>query len=109
MAYMAGRYSAYLDEFEALRRLAPEADRAALGPLRHREIMAQFPWRWTSGTISTSLDLISGMSVHSKLCVEPAEKSMRSEIVSRRVKRLRVFARVGRSLGNSSQALQIAA
>jgi dimethylamine/trimethylamine dehydrogenase len=40
MAYMAGRYPAYLDEFEALERLAPEDDMAALKLLTHHEVVA---------------------------------------------------------------------
>jgi dimethylamine/trimethylamine dehydrogenase len=40
MAYMAGRYPAYLDEFEALERLAPEDDRPALKQLTHHEVVA---------------------------------------------------------------------
>ena len=36
---------------------------------------------------------LTGMSACSKLCGERARKSMRSEIVSRRVKRLTVFLR----------------
>ncbi len=40
MAYMAGRYPAYLDEFEALERLAPEDDVPALKLLTHHEVVA---------------------------------------------------------------------
>ncbi len=40
MAYMAGRYPAYLDEFEALERLAPEDDMPALKLLTHHEVVA---------------------------------------------------------------------
>ncbi len=40
MAYMAGRYPAYLDEFEALERLAPEDDRPALKLLTYHEVVA---------------------------------------------------------------------
>jgi dimethylamine/trimethylamine dehydrogenase len=40
MAYMAGRYPAYLDEFEALERLAPEDDLPALKLLTHHEAVA---------------------------------------------------------------------
>jgi dimethylamine/trimethylamine dehydrogenase len=40
MAYMAGRYPAYLDEFEALERLAPEDDRPALKLLTDHEVVA---------------------------------------------------------------------
>jgi dimethylamine/trimethylamine dehydrogenase len=37
---MAGRYPAYLDEFEALERLAPEDDMPALKLLTHHEVVA---------------------------------------------------------------------
>jgi len=40
MTYMAGRYPAYLDEFEALERLAPEDDVPALKLLTHHEVVA---------------------------------------------------------------------
>lgn len=40
MAYMAGRYPAYLDEFEALERLAPKDDIPALKRLTHHEVLA---------------------------------------------------------------------
>ena len=40
MAYMVGRYPAYLDEFEALERLAPEDDLPALKRLTHHEVLA---------------------------------------------------------------------
>ena len=40
MAYMAGRYPAYLDEFEALERLAPEDDMPALKRLTQHEVAA---------------------------------------------------------------------
>ncbi len=40
MAYMAARYPAYLDEFEALERLAPEDDLPALKLLTHHEVVA---------------------------------------------------------------------
>ncbi len=40
MAYMAGRYPAYLDDFEALERLAPEDDMPALKLLTHHEVVA---------------------------------------------------------------------
>ncbi len=40
MAYMAGRYPAYLDEFEALERLAPKDDMPALKLLTRHEVVA---------------------------------------------------------------------
>lgn len=40
MAHMVTRYPAYLEEFEALERLAPEEDRAALKILTHHEVVA---------------------------------------------------------------------
>jgi dimethylamine/trimethylamine dehydrogenase len=40
MAYMARRYPAYLDEFEALERLAPKDDLPALGLLTLHEVAA---------------------------------------------------------------------
>ncbi len=40
MAYMAARYPAYLDEFAALERLAPEADLATLRLLTDHEVAA---------------------------------------------------------------------
>ncbi len=40
MAYMAGRYPAYLDDFEALERLAPEDDMPVLKLLTHHEVVA---------------------------------------------------------------------
>jgi dimethylamine/trimethylamine dehydrogenase len=40
MAYMTDRYPAYLDEFEALERLAPEDDMPALKLLTHHEVVA---------------------------------------------------------------------
>ncbi len=40
MTYMAGRYPAYLDEFEALERLAPKDDLPALKRLTHHEVVA---------------------------------------------------------------------
>ncbi len=40
MGYMAGRYPAYLDEFEALERLEPENDKPALKLLTHHEVVA---------------------------------------------------------------------
>lgn len=40
MEYMVGRYPAYLDEFEALERLAPEDDITALKLLTHHEVVA---------------------------------------------------------------------
>ena len=40
MAYMVARYPAYLDEFEALERLAPKDDIPALKLLTHHEVLA---------------------------------------------------------------------
>ncbi len=40
MAYMVARYPAYLDEFEALERLAPKDDIPALKRLTHHEVVA---------------------------------------------------------------------
>ncbi len=40
VAYMAARYPAYLDEFEALERLAPEDDLPALKVLTDHEVVA---------------------------------------------------------------------
>ena len=40
MEYMVGRYPAYLDEFEALERLAPEDDIPALKLLTYHEVVA---------------------------------------------------------------------
>ena len=40
VAHMAARYPAYLDEFEALERLAPEDDLPALKLLTHHEVVA---------------------------------------------------------------------
>ena len=40
MAYMATRYPAYLEEFEALERMAPEADLPALKLLTYHEVVA---------------------------------------------------------------------
>ena len=40
MAYMVARYPAYLDEFEALERLAPKDDIPALKRLTHHEVLA---------------------------------------------------------------------
>ena len=40
VAYMAARYPAYIDEFEALERLAPEDDLPALKLLTHHEVVA---------------------------------------------------------------------
>lgn len=40
MEYMIGRYPAYLDEFEALERLAPEDDIPTLKLLTHHEVVA---------------------------------------------------------------------
>ena len=40
VAYMAARYPAYVDDFEALERLAPDDDLPALKALTHHEIVA---------------------------------------------------------------------
>ncbi len=40
MAHIVARYPAYVDEFEALERLAPEDDLPALKLLRHHEVVA---------------------------------------------------------------------
>ena len=49
--------------------------------------------RFCSATGPSPVTPLTGKSVYSKLCGERTEKSMRSEIVSRRVKRSTVFLR----------------